>query len=130
MNELIVMVINGKSFLDLYSKDDDGCAFLRGNVNTSFIDYNGSHDRCLTILAKKLGPMTRLTESERQRCKDLIEESEEEEEDGEWEEKNEKKGRQVVPEEDARSDINNILGRYNVDSDMRSLGVSKKNSLY
>ena len=76
----------GSYDLTLYSKDDNRFAFLRGEFDISWTDCGGTYDAWTRVLAKKNGPTLRLTESERQRCKDLLEQSEEEEDEDEDEE--------------------------------------------
>lgn len=110
----------GTCDLTLYSKDDHGFAFLQGSFDVTWTDCGGTYDSWVKILAKKTGPALRLTEGERQRCKEFIEESEEEEEQDEEEAEGEgsdaDKGKNDSGHADtgpeATKDISDILRRY------------------
>lgn len=110
MNEPMKDAIFGSCHLELYSTDDSGYAFVRGEFDVSWRDCGGTYSEWIKILAKRNGPALRLTESERQRCQDFIEKSEE----GEEEEEEEEGSGQAVSEPEENTDIIDILGRYNL----------------
>ena len=68
--------IHRQCSLDLHSRDDDGFPFVHCEFDTS---HTGGMGSSLYLLLKKHGPSLELTKTEKERCRDVIGESEGEE---------------------------------------------------
>lgn len=114
MNEAMTENIHGTSSLRLYSIDDDGYAFLKGVFDTG---YSGCSASYIEIIAEKQHPPPlHFTRTERDSCRDVVGSSDEEEEEDEVSDssKGQDDSGQADIEVTARTDIADIMGRYNV----------------
>lgn len=123
--------------LKLYSRDDSGFAFLIGDFAMWWTDCPGTSDGWIRIFAKKKGPVLHLTASERRRCKTSIEEAEKDEKEDDNEDEDKEGDRSDAAKDksssgqqdtkpEARTELTDILGRYNAVWKYETLGGSEE----